>query len=411
MTSILFILYSAGVWLGDVYIYFGRLFSHKLDLLYRGRQKTWAALKDFASNHTNICWIHCASLGEFEQGRPLMEKLHLHHPEISILLSFYSPSGYEIMKHYDKASVVIYIPSDLPSNNKKILSIIKPRIVVFVKYEFWWNLISELIKNNINVYLISGVFRKNDYFFMSVFRPFLNLLSGYKKIFVQDIKSSEILDHHHLHNHQVVGDTRIDRVIQRSKETGIPTNLNDYCRDRTVILYGSIWESDIPLIRELIHNKTSYIHIIAPHDINSGNVNNIRQMLEKPGDLFSDDQWKSNIIIIDNIGMLSGLYKLSRYAYVGGGFQHGIHNILEPAVYGIPVFFGPRHQKFNEALALKNQKLAFTVSKAAELLDMIDFLENNKIAYDEIRQGLNAFFQSNKGATDRIANDIGHLLN
>ncbi|MBK9734040.1 MAG: hypothetical protein IPO92_03345 [Saprospiraceae bacterium] len=410
MAYLLFILYTFGIWIGDVFIFFGKLFSPKLDALYRGRLGTWKQIENFSAEYKNACWVHCASLGEFEQGRPLIEKIKLYHPDVPVLLSFYSPSGYTIMKDYDKVEKIIYLPSDLPRHNKKLISMIQPSMVIFVKYEFWWNLIDELLKQNIKIYLISGVFRGDDYFLKSFFKPFLALLGQYQKIFVQDELSAEILKNHGLNNISCVGDTRIDRVIQRSKSYNIPENIHEYCGDLTVIIYGSVWLSDVPIIKSAIAAFPHFRHIIAPHDVSLSNILTFVKAVDSPSDLYSDDKWTHPILFIDNIGMLSGLYKNAKYAYVGGGFQKGIHNILEPAVFGIPVFFGPNFKKFNEAVMFQNHKLGFSVLNGQDLVDSISSFEKDSTKYLTVHHKLQEFFITNKGATEKIASELDAVL-
>lgn len=381
-------------------------------MLYLGRKQTWEILHTFAENHKNSCWVHCASLGEFEQGRPLIEKLRINYPNMPMVLSFYSPSGYEIMKHYDRVDAVIYLPSDLPSNNKRLIQLIQPTMVIFVKYEFWWNLLDTLTKQNIKVFLISAVFRKDNYFFTSLLRPFLSILARYNTIYVQDGTSADILTQHNLSNHIMSGDTRIDRVIQRSKSSQVPENIETYCGDQTTLVYGSVWITDMNMVAATIQAFPNMVHIIAPHDISIGNIQKIRASIKETTDIYSDCEWHHKVMIIDNIGMLGGLYHLAKYAYVGGGFQNGIHNILEPAVFKVPVFFGPNFKKFNEAVYLTEQKAAFTIDDPSTMIYHIMRLEKDDGAYLDISDKLSQYFQKSKGATDRIMSDLdSHILN
>lgn len=406
MSYFLFFFYTLAIHLGNVYIYLGKLFSPKLASMYFGRKQTWSVLETFSQNHKKACWIHCASLGEFEQGRPLIEKMKLKYPQMPILLSFYSPSGYEIMKHYDRVDAVIYLPSDLPSNNKKLIQLIDPSMVIFVKYEFWWNLLNVLTQKEINVFLVSAVFRSGNYFFSPLFRPFLSILAKYQQIFVQDENSSHILSQHNIINYTISGDTRVDRVIQRSKSAEIPENIMNYCASTTTIVYGSVWMTDMFVVANCIKKFPEMMHILAPHDISMSNIQKIRSAINVPSDLYSDCEWHQKVMIIDNIGMLGGLYQIAKYAFVGGGFQNGIHNILEPAVFKLPVFFGPNFKKFNEALYLTNKELAFTVNKSLEMTEMIHALEQDHSACQAISDGLSQYFYQNKGATDDILSII-----
>ena len=412
MSYLLFFFYTLAIYLGNIFIYLGRLFSPKLALLYKGRKQTWQTLIDFSDKHKHSCWIHCASLGEFEQGRPLIEKLRANYPEVPIVLSFYSPSGYEIMNHYDYVDAVIYLPSDLPSNNKKLLKLINPCMVIIVKYEFWWNLLDLLTRKKIKVFLVSGVFRKGNYFFKPIFRPFADILPRYQHLFVQDSTSAHILTAHNITNHTIAGDTRIDRVIQRSKTSEIPENIKTYCSDHNTIVYGSVWLTDMNVVASTIINFPEMVHILAPHDISLANIQRIRTSIKTESDLYSDCDWQYKVMIVDNIGMLGGLYQLAKYAYVGGGFQNGIHNILEPAVFKIPVFFGPNFTKFNEAVYLTKAKAAFTVDNSVTMTTSILHLEAHNTEYQDISEKLSQYFLHNKGATDNIMSAIEpHILN
>jgi 3-deoxy-D-manno-octulosonic-acid transferase len=410
MSIIIKILYSFLVLLGDAFIYIAKFFSPKIKLLVEGRQNTWKTLEGFKDKFDDVVWVHCASLGEFEQGRPLIERIKTEFPNNAILLSFYSPSGYEIMKNYPFADAIIYLPSDLRSNNIKLLKLIKPKICIFVKYEFWWNLIELLISKKVKLYLISGIFRESDYFFKPYFSAFSSLLKSYDHLFVQDENSAKILEKQGIYNFNCVGDTRIDRVIQRSNDWSIPKRLENFCFGKTVFVYGSVWIEDIWIIKLLIEKQTNAIHILAPHDISKSNIDEIRSTITTKSELFSDSHWNSNVIIINNIGLLSSLYKLAKYAYVGGGFKKGIHNILEPAVFKIPVFFGPNYKKFNEATELTKRQLCFSVNYSYELVNKIDELELDGLEYNNIASGLDAYFTQNQGATEKIMSAISLYL-
>lgn len=440
--KIIFWLYSLAVRAGNVYIFLGSIFSEKLRILKTGREKTWEKLETIAlaekkrtreekhkkqnetngseniectkSNNNNKyikkVWIHCASLGEFEQGRPVIEKIKLSHPDCLIFLSFFSPSGYEIQKNYDKADVIFYLPSDTPENCDRLLDLIQPNVVIFVKYEFWWNLIRTLAGKNIYVFLISAVFRVDDYFFKPFFRPFLTLLHSYRMIFVQDITSADILKNNNFNNAMVAGDTRIDRVIQRSKASEVPSAIREYIEDKKVLVYGSVWESDMFLVAECIKKFRNYIHIIAPHDITAANVKRLRKQIPAEGSLYSDEKWNGNILFINNIGMLGSLYSLAKYVYIGGGFQQGIHNILEPSVFNIPVFFGPNHKKFNEAIILQAEQIAFNVSSSKKMVEIIQNFEESGSEYTLLSKKVNDYFKRSQGATEKTVSVISTYL-
>jgi len=403
---LLFFFYTLGIHAGNLFIFLGSFFSPKLKLLYIGRKATISELQKNENEFTHPIWVHCASLGEFEQGRPVIEAIKSSYPERKVILSFFSPSGYEIRKHYHGADHILYLPSDLPKNDSALVKHFKPDIFIFVKYEFWWSLIVSLLHNGCKVYLISGVFRQGDYFFNAIFKPFKSLLARFECIFVQDEQSAEILTKHGIYNHQIAGDTRIDRVIANAKSIDVPEKILRFTDGHPTIVYGSVWMSDMSVVKETVLHYPNCKHIIAPHEISISTIREISEFLQQETDLFSDEEWHSNILIINNIGLLNRLYAIAKYAYVGGGFKKGIHNILEPAVFGIPVFFGPNHSKFNEAHDLLSCKGAFVVHSPSEMLTYIDMIESEQTLITEIKENSQKYFEINKGATGKI---IGHL--
>jgi 3-deoxy-D-manno-octulosonic-acid transferase len=407
--TLTFWVYSLLIYLGNGYISFGSLGSKKLKLLKSGRASTWQILSTRSLTTGKRIWMHCASLGEFEQGRPLIEKFKEEHPDTTIFLSFFSPSGYEIQKNYDKADVIFYLPSDTNANAEKLLQLIRPDMVIFIKYEFWWNLTRYLIKCKIPVFLISSVFRPNDYFWHPFVQPFKQILKEYTHICTQDDISAQVLSIQGFDNYSIAGDTRIDRVIQRSKIPGNADAIKEYINGNPVIVYGSVWMSDMHVVSATVSAFPDYIHIIAPHDISEKNIHQIRSQLHPSSDLYSANDWKANVIIIDNIGMLAGLYAFAKYVYVGGGFQKGIHNILEPAVYKIPVFFGPNHQKFNEAVTLTTMNAAIPVENFDPMIEKIKRLDLHPVEYQGIADRLDQYFNKNKGATEKTYNMINSL--
>lgn len=404
-TKILFACYTLGIHFGNLFIYAGRFFSPKLGLLYGGRIQTINTLTTVSSLQNPI-WIHCASLGEFEQGRPLIEWYKSHLPNQAIVLSFFSPSGYEIRKTYPLADEIIYLPSDLSKNAELLITHYRPFMLILVKYEFWWNTIKFAQESKVPVFLISGIFRQNDYFFKPVFKPFRDLLHKFEFIFTQDKTSSEVLSSHDIQNHICAGDTRIDRVIDNAKKIVLPEKVKSFTQHYSTIIYGSAWMTDIDVIKNCIEAFPDFAHIIAPHDIRPNNVKTIRDNLNAKSVLYSEDTDDAKVLIIDNIGLLSSLYSIADYAYIGGGFQKGIHNILEPAVFYIPVFFGPNHQKFNEAVTLQSKKAAFSVHNSEEMVNLIQEFENKNKIKDTVKNALIQYFEENRGATEKI---VRHL--
>ena len=398
-------LYTFAVYAGNLFIFLGSAFSIKLRKIRYGRMVTFAKLHQI-DKEKSVFWMHCASLGEFEQGRPLLEKMRQQYPEKHFVLSFFSSSGYDQVVHKGVADTVVYLPSDLPSDINKMLKIVCPEQWIFVKYEFWWHLIHVLHKKQVPIVLISAVFRKNDYFFRPFFGVFLELLKKYRRIFVQDVQSSNILENYSFQNVSIAGDTRIDRVMQRAAEARADEKLKTFVAGRKVVVYGSVWMSDMPLVARTIATFPQFAHILAPHDIGADNLSRLSRRLNGNISFYSGDTSTGNILIIDNIGMLASSYILANYAYIGGGFEAGIHNILEPSVFGIPVFFGPRHQKFNEAVHLHRLGGVTVVSKEGDLAEGIAFFEDNPQKVLQINEICKQFFDESKGATDKIMDEI-----
>lgn len=356
------------------------VFSEKAAKMIKGRRNLFTLLRQNIDENSQYIWFHCASLGEFEQGRPLIEemkkKIESETLNYKILVTFFSPSGYEIRKNYKYADYVSYIPFDTPSNAKKFIDIVNPVAAIFVKYEIWHYFLKEIKNRNIPAYLISAIFRENQIFFKFYGKFYLQTLKNFKTIFVQNRISEELLKKHGINNTLVAGDTRIDRVIDVSRETYNNKILEKYCTGKKCLVFGSTWRADEKFILEFINkHKDEFSYIIAPHEVNEENI----LFLEKNIKLATGRLSKLNtvenlpdVIIIDYIGILSKVYRYASLAYVGGGFGKGIHNVLEPAVYGIPVVFGPNHKKFFEAIQLLELGVAFSFNSYLELENIIN---------------------------------------
>lgn len=396
------------VYIGNAILFFGAMFSKRWALLRKGRQDTFTWLKTWQRpENKTIFWMHCASLGEYEQGRSIIEKIRKGHPNTYILLSFFSPSGFTNIRKDHVADHIFYLPADTKYNAKKITQIIDPDIFINVKYEFWWNILDSLTQTRTKVYLVSAVFRNGDYFFSLPFGPFKRILNKMEKIFVQDSNSAEILLHYGINKVVIAGDTRIDRVIQRAQKDDTPANVKILLKDKKVIVYGSVWISDLPVVNHCLIALYDYTHIIVPHDISRSNISTIKSELHHTSQILTEasEGVVSKIWIIDQIGLLSGLYRYARYAYVGGGFRKAIHNTLEPAAFHIPIFFGPNYKKFVEAEEMVRRKLATPVLKE-EMARTILELDSNQEAYTKYKVGLEAYLDATKDATEKIINSI-----
>ncbi|MEL7120150.1 MAG: glycosyltransferase N-terminal domain-containing protein [Bacteroidota bacterium] len=403
LISILFFRFGIGI---------AALFNNKAKLWVKGRQNWRKQLKK-VNTDANTIWMHCASLGEFEQGRPLLEAIKNQHPNYQIVLTFFSPSGYEIRKNYQGADHIFYLPLDTAGNARHFINGIKPDVVVFVKYEFWYFFLQELKQRNIPTYLISALFRPDQAFFKWYGGLFKSMLFTFKHIFVQQEDSAHLLNEKlNLENLTVAGDTRIDRVIRIAEESKRYELVDYFCADKKVFVIGSSWPEDeailLPFIQNDINDKWKVI--IAPHEIGETHIKQIEQQLDVPYVRYTearknDQLLNSKVLIVNNIGMLSSLYRYGKLAYIGGGFGKGIHNILEPAAFKLPIVIGPKYQKFNEAIHLIQNKCAISVHNQEELKSAFKQL-NEKSRYDNAQTGIQRFLQQNKGATAIILKEL-----
>lgn len=372
------------------------------------------------TSDSQLLWMHCASLGEFEQGRPLLEELKRKHGNLRIVLTFFSPSGYEIMKEYKGADHVFYLPMDSPGNAKRFIDSVKPTLVLWVKYEFWFYYLAELRRRNIPVILVSGIFRGGQPFFKWYGAIWKEMLGSFNHIFVQNESSKELLEGLKSIQHvSVTGDTRFDRVIAIKSEFEPIPFIEEFCGSSKVLVAGSTWEEDEVELLHYVKMHPEMKFIIAPHEIDAENLVDIRK--EFPNSVFyselesasgnaqhwTEQQQKKNILIIDNIGMLSRLYKYATIAYVGGGFgDDGVHNVLEAAVYGKPVVFGPVYEKYDEAVGLLESGGGVSYNNPIGLESILGkFMEDEN---ETQKRGIAAkeFVYSKAGATQRIINYI-----
>ncbi|MDR1919421.1 MAG: 3-deoxy-D-manno-octulosonic acid transferase, partial [Tannerellaceae bacterium] len=346
-------------------------FHKKARMMRFGQWKTNAILREQIDRKARYIWFHASSLGEFEQGRPMMEKIKELHPQYKILLTFFSPSGYEVRKNYPGADVICYLPFDTPYKVRKFIHLANPCMAIFIKYEFWANYLSELKRRQIPVYSISAIFRRRQLFFRWYGRPYLKTLHCFDHLFVQDAASADLLAAHGIRHVTVSGDTRFDRVMDVQKHARPVPLVEAFVKGadgekRTTLVAGSSWPRDEELFIRYFNEHPEIKLIIAPHEIDRGHLLEIHARLKRPSVRFSDacekDVAGKDCLIIDSFGLLSSIYRYGDIAYIGGGFGKGIHNILEAAVYGIPVLFGPAHHKFKEARDLIAAGGAFPIS-------------------------------------------------
>jgi len=392
------ILYNISIQIFVIAACISALFNTKAKLWVKGRKHIFKQLSEAIKEEQNIVWFHCASLGEFEQGKPIIETYKQKYPKHKILLTFFSPSGYEIRKNYKSADWIFYLPADTKANAKKFISIVKPKKVVFVKYEFWFNYMNALKKQNIPFYSVSATFRKEQVFFK--YKWFAKQLNNVSHFFVQDQNSKELLKTIGFSNCTVTGDTRFDSVIANTKNAISIPLIEEFSKNKTTIICGSTWPKDETLLVKYIKENSNYNYIIAPHELQ--HINALQKQTNAL--LFSTANniniSNNNVLIIDSIGILSNIYQYGNTAYIGGGFGGGIHNILEAATFGLPIIFGPNYQKFNEATELINKKGAISISNYKELTSAVNFFS----AFD--KSIATEYIEQNIGATDAILNQL-----
>jgi 3-deoxy-D-manno-octulosonic-acid transferase len=404
------VLYNLGILIFSLFAHMIAPFNSKASLWVKGR-KNWAQkISERINPGDRTIWMHCASLGEFEQGRPVIEAIKKEMPEFKIILTFFSPSGYEIRKNYEGADCISYLPSDTPANAARFISIVNPEKVIFVKYEFWNNYISELYRNNIPLYLISGIFRPNQHFFKWYGSFFRAMLNKFERIFVQDQKSLELLAAIGIEKVTLAGDTRFDRVVQIAGKAQKINQLEKFRGNEKLFLAGSSWKQDEEIIAEYINLlPQSMKWVFAPHEIDKGNIDRLEKLFKVKCvrfSEFSENSIDARVLIMDNIGMLSSAYSYAYIAAIGGGFGKGIHNILEPACWGIPVVFGPNFEKFKEAVDLKKRGGAAAFSTAAEFKKTLDLWLSDERRYAACAEEASKYVKENTGATEIIIKEL-----
>jgi len=401
-------LYNILTHIAAFHIKIAALFNYKLKLGVKGRAETFTVLKAKIGEQDHVIWFHCASLGEYEQGLPVFEEIKAKHPNHKIVLTFFSPSGFEIKKNTPIADCVVYLPLDTAKKARRFLDLVHPELVVFVKYEIWPNYLTEIKKRQINAILISALFRKNQRFFKSSGKWMQKALFAFNHIFVQNDESKKLLAQIGFYQVTVSGDTRFDRVSNQLNINNKLHSIETFKQDKLCVVAGSTWPEDEALLIDFINNDTSNTkYIIAPHNIKSGQISSLKNKLEKVSILYSEkdlgDLINASVFIIDTIGILSKIYSYADIAYVGGAMgTTGLHNTLEPAVFGAPIVIGNNHEKFPEARAMIANKGMFSIKNQTEF----NYILNQLIKSDDFRikaGRLNAdYIFKNKGAVKQI---------
>ncbi len=405
------LLYSISIFFYGFIIKLFSIVNPKAKLWINGRKNIFNHLIDFKNNNNKpIIWFHCASLGEFEQGRPFIEKVKKEKPEYAILLTFFSPSGYEIRKNYTVADYVSYLPIDSIKNSKRFIEIISPEKVFFIKYEYWYNYINRLNINEIPLYIISAIFRKNHIFFKWYGTWFRKQLKKIRFFYTQNQESLQLLKTIGIENAIKSGDTRFDRVSEICSK---PINIEQFANldiNKTIVV-GSSWLDDEKLIQKATIQFPQIKIIIAPHDVDEVRIKFIENCFKdrkcmRFSQLQLIEKNDFDVLIIDSVGLLSSLYQYGFLAYIGGGFGKGIHNILEASCYGKPIIFGPNYKKFQEAVSLIMEGGAFSINNSEELTNLITNFINNTEQTSKCSEISKAFTIRNNGATEAIFNHV-----
>jgi len=390
------------------------LFSPKMKLFVDGRKSVFSTLKSKINNYDKTIWFHAASLGEYEQGLPVIEKIKEKFPSHKIIVTFFSPSGYEVRKNNTVADITVYLPLDTKSNAKQFLDLVHPEMVFFIKYEYWPNYLNELKKRNIKTYLISGILRENQAFFKWYGSFYRNALKTFDYFFVQNQNSKKLLQSIGYTNVKISGDTRFDRVVSILERDNSLDFIEEFKDNKTTIVIGSSWPKDEELLINYINQSSNDLKfIIAPHNILQSTIVNLQSSIKKNTVLFSQKENQKlpdyNVFIIDTIGILTKIYSYADIAYVGGGFGNpGVHNILEPATFGVPIVIGPNYSHFAEATALVNMEGCISIQNQTQLNEALNLLIQNEDERFEKGHICSTFVQMNKGATDII---LKHILN
>ena len=406
-----------------IYIYlFGvaiaSLFNKKVKKMWQGEREAFDVLRSKVDPNAQYVWFHAASLGEFEQGRPIMERLRKEHLEYKILLTFFSPSGYEVRKNYEGADIICYLPLDTPLNARRFLRTIRPVMAFFIKYEFWYNYLTQLKKKGIETYIVSAIFRKDQVFFKPYGGLFRKMLKSFTALFVQDDLSLQLLKEIGItSNVTICGDTRFDRVNQITAASKEFPAISKFSGNSFTILAGSTWPPDEEILAASVKNFSKVKLVIAPHEIHKEHISKIMEIFKgynvvkfsDCGEIDDAALQQANVLVVDCMGILSSIYRYGNFAYIGGGFGVGIHNILEAATYGIPVAFGPKYQKFKEARDLVARQGATSVRSQEEFYSLLDKLVKNRNVVEERGKICLNYVQENLGATKKIISIIENI--
>ncbi len=402
-------LYRIGLVLFGLLMQLAALWHPKAKRWVVGRKNLLERMATEIQPSKQYIWFHFASLGEFEQGRPVMEALKKERPETKLIITFFSPSGYEIRKNYELAEHVFYLPLDTPQHAAEFIRIVRPQLAVFTKYEYWYFYFSALSRQQIPLYIVSGIFRKDQVFFTWYGGLHRRMLGFVKHFFVQNQESVDLLGSLGFRNATLSGDTRFDRVSELAKHPKELPEINSFCCDSPVFIAGSTWPEDEALLVELLQYYPDWKLIIAPHEVDEAHIHSILQRFPEGQAIryskLKTQNSQAQTLVIDTIGLLSSLYAYGDVAYIGGGFGKGIHNTLEAAAYGIPVIFGPNYQKFQEAKDLIAAKAGFAIENQKQLNKLFAELQDGN-KRNKVGEKAGNYVKGNTGATKTILKQI-----
>ena len=406
-------MYNIAIYLYGLGVFIYSLFNAKVRKMWRGEHDSFRIIRERLDPNAKYIWFHAASLGEFEQGRPLMERIRATHPEYKILLTFFSPSGYEVRKDYKGADIVCYLPLDTVNNARRFLRTVRPVMAFFIKYEFWYNYLHVLKHRCVPTYSVSSIFRRDQIFFKWYGRDYARVLSCFTTFFVQNEESKLLLGTIGIKNAVVVGDTRFDRVLQiKEASKQLPLVEAFVSNAEHVFCAGSSWQPDEEIFIPYFNGRSDWKLIIAPHVIGEEHLAQIMQLLKgrrvtRYTQTNPEEAAKADVLIIDCFGLLSSIYRYAQVSYVGGGFGAGIHNTLEAGVWGIPVIFGPNNKRFAEAQGLLKCKGGFEIKDVNDFTTLMVHLESEPVLLEKSGKAAADYVKSLSGATEKILKGSG----
>ena len=399
-------IYNLAMYILELGVKLAALFSDKPAKMVKGYREVFDLLQRKIDRNAQYIWFHAASLGEFEQGRPLIERIRKEYPQYKILQTFFSPSGYEVRKNYDGADIVCYLPIDTPSNVKKFVDLVNPCMVFFVKYEFWQNYLNTLNKKGVPVYSVSSIFRPNQIFFRWYGKGYQQVLKTFAHLFVQNEESKQLLAGIGVNNTTVVGDTRFDRVLDICAAAKQLPLVQKFKGDALTFVAGSSWGPDEDIFIKYFNAHPEMKLIIAPHVVNDSHLKEIESKLQRSCVRYTkateENVQQADCLIIDCYGLLSSIYRYGEISYIGGGFGVGIHNVLEAAVYGIPVIFGPNNKKFREAQHLLANKGGFEINSYEDFEQLMNKFLGDEAYLNQSGKAAGDYVKGNAGAMEKI---------